>query len=357
MQQNSEPLQRALTMPCGLLKAGVKTTETVDLTSSPLLELRSVSKTYTDTSAVQNVSLTLARGETLALLGPSGCGKSTLLRLIAGLEAPDSGQVCMGGQDVTVAPPERRDLSLVFQDYALFPHLNVQDNVAYGLRMRGTVRPDARRQAQAALARVGLQGLEHRRVHELSGGQQQRVALARALAPRPGLLLLDEPLSNLDEQLRASLRLELKAVFAEQGAGVLLVTHDQREARVLAGHLALMRAGRLVQVGTAAAVFEQPATAWAAAFLGERNLYPQPGGVLMVPERAVRLGVGEAWPLLATLPAEAGLDVTLAHRLGPLRVTLSPREAALLGGDLVQAELDLNLCSLLPDDRLLDDRE
>ena len=325
-------------------------------TDSPLLETANLSKTYAETPAVQDVSFTLEAGETLALLGPSGCGKSTLLRLIAGLERPDSGQLYMNGQDVTAAPPERRDLSLVFQDYALFPHLNVQDNVAYGPRMRGTGRPEARRQALAALAGVGLEGLGHRRVHELSGGQQQRVALARALAPRPALLLLDEPLSNLDEQLRSSLRLELKAVFAEQGAGVLLVTHDQREARVLAGHVALMRAGRLVQVGTTAEVFGQPATAWAAAFLGERNLYPQSGGVLLVPERAVRLDEGEAWPLLAVLPAEAGLDVTLAHRLGPLRVTLSPREAALIDGGLVRAELDLNLCPVLPDDRLPDDR-
>ncbi len=323
-------------------------------TAPPLLEGTHLSKTYAETPAVQDVSFTLEAGETVALLGPSGCGKSTLLRLIAGLERPDSGQLYMNGQDVTAAPPERRNLSLVFQDYALFPHLNVQDNVAYGPRMRGMGRPEARRQALAALAQVGLLGLEHRRVHELSGGQQQRVALARALAPRPALLLLDEPLSNLDEQLRASLRLELKAIFAGQGASVLLVTHDQREARVLAGGVALMRAGRLVQTGTTAEVFGNPTTAWAAAFLGERNLYPQPGGVLLVPERAVRLGAGEAWPLLATLAAEAGLDVTLAHRLGPLRVTLSPREFALLEGGTVRAEINLNLCPVLPDDRLPD---
>ena len=328
-------------------------------TALPLLEGIRLSKTYAQTPAVQDVSFTLEAGETLALLGPSGCGKSTLLRLIAGLERPDSGQLYMNGSDVGNLPPERRGVSLVFQDYALFPHLNVQDNVAYGPRRRGVGRTEARQQAQAALARVGLEGLEHRRVHELSGGQQQRVALARALAPRPAWLLLDEPLSNLDEQLRASLRLELKAVFAEQGAGVLLVTHDQREARVLAGRVALMRAGRLVQVGTTAEVFGHPATAWAAAFLGERNLYPQTGGALLVPERAVRLGEGEAWPLLATLHTGAGMDVTLAHRLGPLRVTLSPREAALLEGGTaatVQAEIDLNLCPVLPEDRLPDDR-
>ena len=322
-----------------------------------LLAATNLSKTYAQTPAVQQVSFSLDSGQTLALLGPSGCGKSTLLLLIAGLERPDSGQLYMNGSDVGNLPPERRGVSLVFQDYALFPHLNVQDNVAYGPRMRGVGRPEARRQALAALGRVGLEGLEYRRVHELSGGQQQRVALARALAPRPALLLLDEPLSNLDEQLRASLRLELKAVFAEQGAGVLLVTHDQREARVLADRVALMRAGRLVQVGTVAEVFGHPASVWAAAFLGERNLYPQPEGTLLVPERAVTLGTGEAWPVLATLPAEAGLDVTLAHRLGPLHLTLSPREAALPEEDSVRAEINLNLCSLLPDDRLPDDRE
>ena len=316
-----------------------------------LLELQSVSKTYAAVPAVQEVSLTLHSGETLALLGPSGCGKSTLLRLIAGLERPGSGRVCMAGQDVTAAPPERRNLSMVFQDYALFPHLDVGDNVAYGPRMRGASRQAARTNALEALARVGLEGLEKRRIHELSGGQQQRVALARALAPGPALLLLDEPLSNLDEQLRTSLRRDLGRLFTETQAGVLLVTHDQREALSLAGRVTLMRAGKVVQTGETGAVFSRPVSAWAAAFLGERNLFVQPGSVLMVPERAIVLGKGEAWTVLESVPAEDGVRVRLAHVLGPLSVTLSPREAALLTGPGLQAEIDLAECLTLPDDR------
>jgi iron(III) transport system ATP-binding protein len=320
-------------------------------TRPPLLELLSVTRTYADAAAVQDVSLSLSSGETLALLGPSGCGKSTLLRLVAGLERPGAGQVIMHGKDVTALPPERRHLSLVFQDYALFPHLNVLDNVAYGPRMRGAARGAAGQRAREVLEQVGLGELGARRIHELSGGQQQRVALARALAPEPGLLLLDEPLSNLDEQLRASLRQELKRVFAEEAAGVLLVTHDQREALALADRVALMRTGQLVQIGPAAEVFARPATAWAAAFLGERNLYPQPGGVLHVPERAVRLGGGEHLSVLATQADAGGLRVTLAHPLGPLDLTLGPREAGLLTPEGLRAEVDPNECRLLPDDR------
>ncbi len=315
-----------------------------------LLSLLNLSKTYA-TPAVQDVSLTLHSGETLALLGPSGCGKSTLLRMIAGLERPDTGRVYMAGQDVTMSPPERRNLSMVFQDYALFPHLNVADNVAYGPRMRGVSRQTARATALEALARVGLEDLEGRRIHELSGGQQQRVALARALAPSPALLLLDEPLSNLDEQLRTSLRQDLGRLFAETQAGVLLVTHDQREALSLAGRVALMRAGMVMQTGKTSEVFSRPVNAWAAAFLGERNLFVQPGGVLMVPERAIALGKGEAWTVLERVPSEDGVRVRLAHPLGPLSVTLSPREATLLTGPGLQAEVNMAECLTLPDDR------
>ncbi|WP_424949435.1 ABC transporter ATP-binding protein [Deinococcus sp.] len=318
----------------------------------PLLELSAVSRRYGGTVAVQDVSLTLSPGETLALLGPSGCGKSTLLRVIAGLERPDAGQVRLNGQDRTASPPEQRNLGLVFQDYALFPHLNVLDNVAYGPRRRGQGRLAAKTAARAALAQVSLDGLERRRIHELSGGQQQRVALARALAPNPALLLLDEPLSNLDEQLRASLRQDLGRLFADTGAGVVLVTHDQHEARALAGRVALMRAGRVVQIGETDKVFRRPATAWAAAFLGERNLYPQPGvEVLLVPERAVTLGVGEVWTVLESVPGVSGIEVTLDHRLGALRLTLSPREAGLVSGSEMQAEIDRDQCLVLLDDR------
>lgn len=317
-----------------------------------LLEVNHVSKRYADLLAVQDVSLSLSSGETLALLGPSGCGKSTLLRLIAGLERPDGGRVLLNDADVTDLPPERRKLGMVFQDYALFPHLDVLGNVMYGPRRRGDRKPEAQAKAGEALTQVGLQALGPRRIHELSGGQQQRVALARALASAPALLLLDEPLSNLDEQLRATLRRELGTLFAQTGAGVLLVTHDQREALSLADRVVLMRAGRVVQTGGASDVFGRPATAWAAAFLGERNLYPQPGGgVLLVPERAVTLGTGEAWTVLERTPGAVGTEVVLAHRLGPLKLTLSPREAGLLDGETLRAEVELNACLLLPEDR------
>jgi len=317
-----------------------------------LLEVNHVSKHYADLLAVQDVSLSLSSGETLALLGPSGCGKSTLLRLIAGLERPDGGRVVLNNADVTDLPPERRKLGMVFQDYALFPHLDVLGNVMYGPRRRGDSRPEAQAKAGDALTQVGLQTLGPRRIHELSGGQQQRVALARALASAPALLLLDEPLSNLDEQLRATLRRELGTLFAQTGVGVLLVTHDQREALSLADRVVLMRAGRVVQTGGASDVFGRPATAWAAAFLGERNLYLQPGGgVLLVPERAVTLGTGEAWTVLERTPGAVGTEVVLAHRLGPLKLTLSPREVGLLDGETLRAEVEMNACPLLPEDR------
>ena len=312
---------------------------------SQALALDHLSKRYRDTLAVRDVSLSLKGGDTLALLGPSGCGKSTLLRLVAGLEVPDAGRVCLDGADVTAWAPERRHLSLVFQDYALFPHLNVLQNVAYGPRARGLDRRGAEERAREALALVNLEALSARRVTELSGGQQQRVALARALAPRPRLLLLDEPLSNLDERLRAELQGELRALFAGLGVTTLLVTHDQREALSLAGTLALMRAGRLVQTGPAGWVHAHPATAWAAAFLGHRNLLPRGAEVLWVPEEAVRLGEGEMYEVTG----RQGLVLRLAHDLGPLTLTLSPREAELAGGAL-RLSVDRTRCRLLPND-------
>ncbi|MCD0158627.1 ABC transporter ATP-binding protein [Deinococcus sp. 6GRE01] len=246
----------------------------------PALSLRDIQKSFGAVQAVRGVSLDVAAGETVALLGPSGCGKSTVLRVVAGLERPDAGSVTVAGRDVTALPPEARHVGLVFQDYALFPHLSVLGNVAYGPRVRGAGRGAAEARAREALALVDLPGLEARRPAQLSGGQAQRVALARALATGSPLLLLDEPMSNLDERLRAELREGLRALFARVGAGVLLVTHDQREARSLAGRVAVMRAGALVQVGTTEEVFARPVSAWVAAFLGESNLLPDgPGWV------------------------------------------------------------------------------
>nr|WP_278913500.1 ABC transporter ATP-binding protein [Deinococcus wulumuqiensis] len=320
------------------------------------LRLSGLSKAFGNVQAARDVSLTVDAGETLALLGPSGCGKSTVLRGVAGLEHPDSGRVEVGGRDVTDLPPEARHIGLVFQDYALFPHLSVLGNVAYGPRVRGERRAQAEAKAREALALVGLPELEQRLPAQLSGGQQQRVALARALATRSPLLLLDEPLSNLDEKLRTELRHDLRGLFGQLGAGVLLVTHDQREALALAHRVAVMRAGQVVQVGAARNVFASPATAWTAEFLGWTNVFARPGGrALLVPEQAARLGAGDPTPLLSRQPHETGETVTLAHPLGPLTLHLSVREAALLGGaqpgDLVRLALEQSLLQEVPDDR------
>ncbi|ALW88339.1 ABC transporter ATP-binding protein [Deinococcus actinosclerus] len=320
--------------------------------SALALSLSGIHKSFGGVAAVRGVSLDVAAGETVALLGPSGCGKSTVLRVVAGLERPDAGSVAVAGRDVTALPPEARGVGLVFQDYALFPHLSVLGNVAYGPRVRGAGRAAAEAWAREALALVDLPGLEARRVAQLSGGQAQRVALARALATGAGLLLLDEPMSNLDERLRAELRAGLRSLFARVGAGVLLVTHDQREARALAGRVAVMRAGELVQVGGAEEVFARPATAWVAAFLGESNLLPDgPGWVRFVPEEALRPGVGDRWPVTARQPVEGGVRVTVAHAWGPLSLTLSAREAAALDGDRLSLSVDESGVRRLPEDR------
>lgn len=301
--------------------------------------------------AVQGVALDVAAGETVALLGPSGCGKSTVLRCVAGLERPDAGRIEVGGRDVTRLPPEARHIGLVFQDYALFPHLSVLGNVAYGPKVRGEGRAQAEARAREALTLVGLPELEKRLPAQLSGGQQQRVALARALATRSPLLLLDEPLSNLDEKLRTELRHDLRGLFSSVGAGVLLVTHDQREALALARRVAVMRAGRLVQVGAAQDVFQQPATAWVAEFLGWENVFSAGAErALLVPEAAVRLGEGEAWPVQARQAGEGGEKVTVAHALGPLHLHLSPREAAQVG-ETVRLTLPPEALREVPDDR------
>ncbi|MFC3833924.1 MULTISPECIES: ABC transporter ATP-binding protein [Deinococcus] len=317
------------------------------------LDLHHLHKSFGTVQAVQEVSLSVAAGETLTLLGPSGCGKSTVLRCVAGLERPDSGRVEVAGRDVTALPPEARHVGLVFQDYALFPHLSVLGNVAYGPRMRGAARTTAEAQAREVLALVGLEALASRRVTQLSGGQQQRVALARALATGAGLLLLDEPLSNLDEQRREELRSELRALFARVGAGVLLVTHDQREALALSDRVAVMRSGRVVQQGAAPQVFDRPATAWVAAFLGWENLLPGgPGRVRLVPETAVRLGTGDAFPVTRRQRTDTGLTVTVAHPHGPLTLHLSAREAAALDGDALRVDVDASRVLDVPDDRV-----
>ena len=226
--------------------------------------------------AVQSVSLTLEPGDLLALLGPSGCGKTTLLRLIAGFERPDDGTVAIAGETVSGAGcwqcPEDRGIGMVFQDYALFPHLTVFENVAFGLpKARGREKLERRRRVVDAIALVGLDGMEHRYPHELSGGQQQRVALARALAPRPLLVLLDEPLSNLDVQVRLRLRQELRSILKAAGTTAIFVTHDQEEALSMADQVGVMHDGQLEQVGTPEQLYQTPETRFVAEFVTQSN--------------------------------------------------------------------------------------
>ena len=235
-----------------------------------------LAKRFGATRAVEHVSLEVADGEIFTLLGPSGCGKTTLLRLIAGFERPDAGEVTVGERLVAGGgewvPPERRRIGMVFQDYALFPHLTVEANVAFGLPRRERRRRRGVDRARVALELVGLQHKAARHPDELSGGERQRVALARALAPEPVVVLLDEPFSSLDATLRAGLRREVELILRDAGAAALMVTHDQEEALSLADRLAVMRDGRLVQVGRPEEVYLRPADRWAAGFLGEVNL-------------------------------------------------------------------------------------
>jgi iron(III) transport system ATP-binding protein len=237
-----------------------------------LLSLKNLSKRFDKTQAVSDVSLDVERGEFFGLLGPSGCGKTTTLRMIAGLEGPDSGTIEFDGNDITNLPAERRGFGMVFQNYALFPHLNVLENVAFGLRARHKPTPEIRESVKSALELVQLPGYEKRRVDELSGGQQQRVAIARAIAIEPALLLFDEPLSNLDVTLREETRGELRELVSRLGLTAVYVTHDQEEAFALCDRISVMVGGRILQTGRPRELYEHPAQLSVGRFLGRNNL-------------------------------------------------------------------------------------
>jgi spermidine/putrescine transport system ATP-binding protein len=249
------------------------------------IELSGLTKRFSEV-AVDNIDLTVASGEFFSLLGPSGCGKTTTLRLIAGFEQPTSGRILLDGADVSDVPPHRRNVNTVFQSYALFPFLDVFDNVAFGLRRRGVSKADLRRRVNESLDLVRMSAFAKRRPGQLSGGQQQRVALARALVLNPAVLLLDEPLGALDAKLRRSLKIELKGLQERVGITFLYVTHDQEEALTMSDRLAVMNAGRIVQIGTPREVYEEPADTYVADFLGAANLME----IQVVSEGALRLG-------------------------------------------------------------------
>ncbi|MEX2108487.1 MAG: ABC transporter ATP-binding protein [Solirubrobacterales bacterium] len=258
--------------------------------SAPSVELREVTKRFGDLVAVDNLSLELAGGEFFTLLGPSGCGKTTTLRMIAGFEQPSTGRIQIEGADVAGLPPHRRPTNTVFQSYALFPHMSVKDNVAFGLRRKRVPKPEIARRVAAELERVGLAAEATRRPAQLSGGQQQRVALARALVNLPKVLLLDEPLGALDLKLRKGLQVELKRIQREVGITFVYVTHDQEEALTMSDRIAVMNRGRIEQVGDPEGVYERPATTFVAGFIGVSNLMP---AVVAGPDE-VRLDNGPA---------------------------------------------------------------
>ncbi|MBS7538245.1 ABC transporter ATP-binding protein [Ancylobacter lacus] len=275
--------------------------------------LAGVVKRYEGHLAVAGVSLEVPRGAFVTLLGPSGCGKSTLLRMISGFAEPTSGDIRIGGASVVGLPPYRRDTAMVFQDYALFPHRTVEENLAFGLRIRRMDKPAIRARVAAMLEMLGLAGLGGRRVSEISGGQAQRVALGRALVVEPAVLLLDEPLGALDLKLRKQMQAELKRLHRELGLTFIAVTHDQEEALNLSDFIAVMNAGRIEQYGTPEEVYARPATRFVADFVGEANLVPatvEPDGLRL--EDGTRLPLPEGGP--GAVRAAAGAAVTLAVR-------------------------------------------
>jgi putative spermidine/putrescine transport system ATP-binding protein len=260
-----------------------------DAAATPDVRLVDLTRRFGEVIAVDAISLDVARGEFFTLLGPSGSGKTTTLRLIAGFDRPDGGRVELAGSDVTARPPHARDVNTVFQDYALFPHMSVRDNVEYGLRVRKVPRAERRVRAEEALAMVRLDGYAARKPAQLSGGQRQRVALARAIVNRPRVLLLDEPLGALDLKLRQEMQAELKRIQGEVGITFVYVTHDQEEALTMSDRLAVFDSGRIEQVGTPADVYEHPANEFVAGFVGVSNVVERDGRRFTIRPEKVRL--------------------------------------------------------------------
>ena len=253
----------------------------------PLVSFEGVTKRFGKEVAVNDVSLSIYESEFFALLGPSGCGKTTLMRLLAGFEDPDAGRITLAGEDLAGRPPHRRPVNMMFQSYALFPHLSVEENIAFGLKQQGKPKDQIADRVVEMLSLVRLEGLARRKPHQLSGGQRQRVALARAIAPNPKMLLLDEPLAALDKKLREETQFELIALQQRLGMTFLIVTHDQEEAMVTADRIAVMRDGQIVQMGRPAEVYETPNSRYVADFIGDVNLFE--GAVTATEEGKVRL--------------------------------------------------------------------
>jgi putative spermidine/putrescine transport system ATP-binding protein len=310
-------------------------------TEPAAVRLSDLSKRYGHATAVDRLSLNIEPGELIALLGPSGCGKTTSLRMIAGLVEPSSGEIFVNGQSITAVPVHKRNIGMLFQNYALFPHLTIAENVAFGLEMRGIKRRDAQPRVQEALDLVQLGGHQDKLPSQLSGGQQQRVALARALVIEPAVLLLDEPLGALDKNLRESMQVELRLLQRRLGITTVMVTHDQDEALTLADRIVVMRDGRLEQVGTPAQVYQSPATRFVAGFLGASNFFR--GTVAEQAGGAARVQCGGALELTvpaSELQADSHREVTVALRPEAVRVRAAGVQAPPTGPNRVAATLE-----------------
>jgi len=287
--------------------------------TSAAIKLDQVPKTFDGrVMAVDAVTLDIAAGEFFSLLGPSGCGKTTSLRMIAGFEHPDSGRVHVGGKDITDLPVHRRDMGMVFQSYALFPHRTVAENVAFGLRMREVPKPEIDRRVAAALAQVALTGLETRKPGQLSGGQQQRVALARALVVEPPVLLCDEPLGALDRKLRQQMQFELKELQKRLGVTLVFVTHDQEEALAMSDRIAVMNGGKVEQVGTPTEIYERPRTRFVADFIGEINILEEGARIRALRPEKIRLVAADGARLAGTVETANYLGGSTLLRVRPV---------------------------------------
>jgi ABC-type Fe3+/spermidine/putrescine transport system ATPase subunit len=307
-----------------------------ELNSTPVLKISKIVKSYAEKQVLAGISFEVNPGEIVALLGPSGCGKSTLLSIIAGIETPDEGKISWMGKPIDHVPPHLRGFGLMFQDNVLFPHLNVFENIAFGLKMSGMEVDSIQGKVADTLELVGLEGLEHRDVNSLSGGEQQRVALARSLAPQPGLLMLDEPLGSLDRSLRERLMGELRQILRQMEQTAIYVTHDQEEAFAIADQIVLMRDGMVEQIGSPEKIYREPATLFAATFLGLTNLIP---GTAIFEN-----GCYSVETALGKFPISKELEGQVTVLIRPDSASLKSYNGILINGKLVEKNFRGNLC-------------
>ena len=292
----------------------------------PFLSIQNVVKKFGDHAAVNNVSIDIEKGEIFALLGSSGCGKSTLLRMLAGFETPTSGKILLAGEDISKIPPYDRPINMMFQSYALFPHLNVWDNIAFGLRREGVAKAEIAQRVDDVLKLTQLTKFAKRKPHQLSGGQQQRVALARSLVKQPQLLLLDEPLGALDKKLREATQIELVNIIEKVGVTCVMVTHDQEEAMTMASRIAVMSEGSLLQVGTPTEVYETPRTEFVADFIGNVNLFKN-GEIVVDDDNHVEIQTEDALHVMDyPIPGEKGTVLSVAIRPEKMEISRTAPE-------------------------------